>query len=148
MTDIRHALLIRVSPEVVYCALTEPEGLAGWWTKDLDVAGGVGGVSTFRFGSGAFNRMRNTELSPDLRVEWVCVDGAREWIGTRVRFELDGREDGTRLLFEHDRWSEATVYMAECSFHWARYLDSLREYCEHGRGRPDEGARTDRSTPT
>jgi len=139
MTAIRHALPIRASADEVYRAVTDPAGLAGWWTADLEAATDVGGVSTFRFRSGAFNRMRVAGLSPPRRVEWECVDGASEWIGTRVSFELRECESGTNLLFEHGGWREATPYMAECSFHWALYLASLRAYCEEGRGRPDEG---------
>ncbi len=131
--------MIRVPPGSVYRAVTDPAGLAGWWTTDLDVATQVGGVSTFRFRSGAFNRMRISSLSPHRRVEWECVDGAGEWIGTFVSFEMEERDGGTTLLFEHGDWRDATVYMAECSDHWARYLTSLKGYCEEGRGCPDEG---------
>jgi uncharacterized protein YndB with AHSA1/START domain len=130
-------------PEVVYRAVTTSQGLARWWTEDLEIASHVGGVSTFRFSSGAFNRMRLVGLSPDERVEWECVDGASEWIRTSVSFELREYEGGTRLLFEHGDWREASVYMAECSFQWARYLESLKQYCQVGVGDPDQRASLD-----
>jgi diamine N-acetyltransferase len=138
--EIAHALEIDAEPAIVWRALTTPDGLAGWWTRDLDVAEGVGGASTFRFRSGAFNRMRVVAVEAERRLEWECVDGADEWIGTRVEFRVgpDG-EGGTRLGFRHFDWQGQTDYLAECSYHWAVYLGSLQRLCVRGRGEPNVG---------
>lgn len=122
----------------VRAALTSREGLAGWWTKNVETESTVGSVSTFRFSSGAFNRMKIIALDPD-RVEWECVDGHIEWIGTRVRFELRQEGDGVKVCFSHSGWRELTEYVGECSFHWANYFVSLHNYCETGQGTPNVG---------
>jgi len=140
VTEIAHALAIDAEPAVVWRALTTSEGLAGWWTRDLEVAEGVGGTSTFRFRSGAFNRMRIVAVEVERRLEWECVDGAEEWIGTRVEFRVDpDGEGGTRLGFRHFDWRAHTDYLAECSYHWAVYLGSLQRFCVRGRGEPSVG---------
>jgi len=139
LPTIRHTVTIRVTPGVVYAAVTEPEGLAAWWTRDLDVAVRIGGVSTFRFPAGAWNRMEIEDLSPPWLVRWRCVGGAPEWIGTTVVFRLEAGDGGSLLRFEHGNWREATAYMAECGAHWERYLGGLARYCEEGGGDMDGG---------
>lgn len=136
MSGIYHCFWINAPRGKVYAALTEQAGLAGWWTQDVNHEGTQGSVSTFRFTSGAFNRMKIMVIEPG-QIEWECVDGHEEWTGTRVRFEL--REDGgqTKVCFSHSGWREITEYVGECSFHWAYYMTSLQQYCETGRGTPN-----------
>jgi uncharacterized protein YndB with AHSA1/START domain len=131
---ISHFLSIAAPDKAVYEAITSPEGLASWWTEDLDVPGRIGTVSTFRFRSGAYNQMRVLQLVPYRRVEWECV-------GTRVIYRLDEQMGATRLHFVHSGWLSSTVYMASCNYQWGVHLTSLKRYCEHGRGSPDPGRR-------
>ncbi|MDH3891861.1 MAG: SRPBCC domain-containing protein [candidate division Zixibacteria bacterium] len=139
MKEIYHCLHISAHLQEIYSALTDKEGLAGWWTKDVDVEGTPGSVSTFRFASGAFNQMKIVLLEPT-RVCWECVDGHTEWIGTHVLFELSQDDEGVRVCFSHYGFREQTEYVGACSFHWAYYLTSLQKYCETGQGTPNEGA--------
>ena len=88
MPDILHRIGIKASPEKVYAPLTEQEGLAGWWTKETKATPKVGAVLQFRFGDRGFNDMKVLEMVPGKRVKWQCVDGAREWIGTELTFDL------------------------------------------------------------
>jgi uncharacterized protein YndB with AHSA1/START domain len=121
MERIYHCFWIKASLDHAYKALTEKEGLAGWWTADLDHEGIPGSISTFRFTSGAFNKMKIHLTEPN-RIEWECVDGHKEWIGTRVLFELRASEEHVKICFSHFGWRELTEYLGECNFHWARYL--------------------------
>jgi uncharacterized protein YndB with AHSA1/START domain len=49
MPDILHRVGIQASAEKVYWALTDEEGLAGWWTRKVEASPGVGSVIEFRF---------------------------------------------------------------------------------------------------
>jgi len=138
MTGIFHALWINASLDTVYAAVKDKSGLAGWWTRSVDGDGEVGGVSTFRFSSGVYNRMRIRTLEQNL-IEWDCIDGHVEWIGTHVAFELRQGADGVKVCFSHFGWREKTEYLGDCSFHWAHYLTSLQKYCETGSGMPNDG---------
>ncbi len=138
MKEIYHCLWIHASLQKVYWALTEQTGLSGWWTKSADVQNELGSISTFRFQSGAFNRMKITDLGSN-RIEWECVDGHEEWIGTQITFELREDDEATKVCFSHYGWKTQSEYTGECSFHWAYYLDSLRNLCETGHGMPSEG---------
>jgi uncharacterized protein YndB with AHSA1/START domain len=138
MEGIYHCFWIHTQLTKVYKALTREEGLAGWWTKNVDCEERPGSVSTFRFSSGALNRMMIRRHDPK-RVEWECVDGHKEWIGTHVLFELREEGDRSKVCFSHFGWREITEYVGECSFHWAQYLVSLQRYCETGQGMPNTG---------
>lgn len=136
MEQIEHSRTIEAPLELVATALTTREGLAAWWTADLIVANRVGDVSTFRFRSGSFNRMRIESLEPN-RIRWTCVDGAKEWVGTGVEFLLAIDGAATRMDFRHHGWRQHTEYMDQCAAHWGGYMDSLESLCETGVGRPD-----------
>src|SRR5580658_3404090 len=88
MPDILHKVGIKSSsPEDVYAALANVEGLSDWWTSDTRGESKVGGVLKFRFGNGGFD-MKVLELKPGERVLWQVVDGSEEWLGTKVSFDL------------------------------------------------------------
>ncbi|HKH60668.1 MAG TPA: hypothetical protein VKA49_07545, partial [Flavitalea sp.] len=86
------------------------------------------------------------------------TDGAGEWIGTTISFELqvgdketllnahpemsdqifqqEEGSEGTVLIFHHDNWKEYTPMFAECNYTWGRFMRSLKLFCETGEGRP------------
>lgn len=138
MKEIYHCFWINAPIQKIYSALTEESGLSGWWTKYLKVGRTVDSISTFRFQSDAFNKMRIMRLDPQ-RIEWECVDGHEAWIGTKICFELRPEEEATKVCFSHYNWKTQSEYTGECSFHWANYLESLQKYCETGEGMPDKG---------
>lgn len=138
MPEIRHKLLIDAPAEKVYRALTEREGLAGWWTVQAAATPVAGSVADFKFGDRYHTAMRVAALKPPTRVEWECEKGDEEWVGTRVVFDLEPKVDQTLVRFVHEGWREATDYFASCNYNWGYYLTSLKSYCETGRGTPFE----------
>jgi len=158
MPNIRHEILIGASAEKVYEAITSQEGLSAWWTPGTKAEHEDNSIARFRFGPEYFKEMKITELKPSLRVKWVCIAGAEEWIGTTIFFELQSGDrktlldshpelqdqlqqqlDGgktTLVIFHHDDWKDYTSMFAECNYTWARFLRSLKLLCETGKGRP------------
>ena len=134
MPDILHRVAIESSPEAAYQALATRDGLAGWWTTDTQGDTDVGGVIEFRFGElGGFD-MKVLELEPAKRVLWEVVRGPKEWIGTRVSFDLSEDDDSTILLFKHGGWKQPSEFMHHCSTKWALYLMSAKALLESGKG--------------
>jgi uncharacterized protein YndB with AHSA1/START domain len=138
MVDIRHRVVVGAPMSRVYEAVSTPEGLSGWWTRD-----GVRGDATegsrleFFFGMPAPAAvMEVTGRNPDGRVSWECVDGADEWIGTKLSFDLKQTADGTVVNFTHGEWRGSSEFMAHCSARWAYFLLSLKSLVESGRGTP------------
>jgi hypothetical protein len=80
--------------------------------------------------------MKVVELIPGRRVAWRCMDGAKEWIGTELTFDLKPEKGATVLLFAQRGWKEPVEFMHYCSTKWATYLLSLKLLCETGSGTP------------
>lgn len=135
MASIKHLLHINAPGEKVYEALTTLNGLSNWWTLQVSGETQVGGILQFMFGKDGFD-MKIDSLKPDDKVEWECVAGPDDWIGTTINFKLDSNDGKTRLRFEHAGWKEDNDFFAGCSFSWGRYMESLRQLCQTGIGAP------------
>jgi uncharacterized protein YndB with AHSA1/START domain len=76
MVDIRHRVGITAPAGRVYQALATREGLSGWWTRDVRGTSEAGRKLEFFFGgSEPAAVMEVTDLVPDRRVAWRCVEG-------------------------------------------------------------------------
>lgn len=140
MPAIRHRVLIRADRAKIYHALVAEEGLSGWWTTDCTARPEVGFVNEFRFGKLIRNKMKVVGLEPGRRVEWECIESVREWTGTRIVFEITEKENLNFLNFSHTGWPEEGELFAKCNFNWGRYLKSLKDLCETGKGSPFDAA--------
>lgn len=136
MPHILHRIVIHASPERVYQALSEQRGLAGWWTTNTTASPEVGAINHFRFDDRGFNDMKVLESIPSRLVRWECVDGAKEWIGTEITFDLVLRDGVTVVLFAQRNWREEVEFMHYCSTKWGVYMLSLKALCQTGEGRP------------
>ncbi|MGA3146260.1 MAG: SRPBCC domain-containing protein [Acidimicrobiales bacterium] len=138
MPDIRHRVVMSAPLDRVYSAIATKEGLSDWWTRD-----GVRGESTegstiqFYFGQPEPAAvMEVTRLDTDRQVNWSCVGGADEWVGTKLSFTLAPKDDETVVLFTHADWRDPSDFMAHCSARWAYFLLSLKSLVETGKGTP------------
>jgi uncharacterized protein YndB with AHSA1/START domain len=136
LAEIFHYIKIYKPARTVYRAITEQTGLAGWWTKEVIAISKIGSIAEFKFGIHYHNKMRIHDLHPDTLVEWECIEGEREWVGTRFRFELESYPKCTILRFKHINWREVTDFFAQCNTIWGTYMISLKNYCETGKGNP------------
>ena len=144
MVDIIHRIGIKAQASKVFAAVSTPEGIAGWWTRDTTGSAGAGGKITTRFQDTAGKEVAHmefqlTKLDPDKEVRWRFLVGPAEWIGTDITFELARSGDQTIVLFGHRNWKEAVEFTSHCSMKWATFLLSLRELLEKGQGRPAPG---------
>ena len=144
MVSIIHRIGIHAASEKVYKALSTIEGLANWWTEEVEGDSKAGGKIKFTFRSETGDvmgemMMEVKELQPQKNVSWYCVAGPEEWIGTEVTFDLSQQDDQTIILFGHRNWREAIEFTAHCSMKWAVFLLSLRDYVETGKGKPSPG---------
>jgi uncharacterized protein YndB with AHSA1/START domain/predicted SnoaL-like aldol condensation-catalyzing enzyme len=137
MPSIIHQLTIKCSVDRIYQALTEQQGLAGWWTTDVVAEPTAGSVAEFGFSNRrTVIRMRVEEIVPASLVAWRCLGGIEEWSQTSLRFELKRDGNETILVFRHQEWMSSDGVLPLCSFDWARYLMSLRSLVETGHGNP------------
>jgi uncharacterized protein YndB with AHSA1/START domain len=136
--DIRHRVVIAAPLRTVYEAVATPQGISDWWTRD-GVRGESGEGSKLRFFFGQPEPaavMEVTRLDPDGHVHWRCIEGADEWVGTNLAFDLTDDDDETVVLFTHADWRSPSDFMAHCSARWAYFLLSLKSLLETGKGTP------------
>jgi len=94
MPDILHRVGIASTPDHVFRAIAKPEGLSRWWIAGTTGDPKVGGVLNFMPDGGGF-AMKVVAAKPGKLVQWKCVDGPDEWIGTEVTFRLQKKEGQT-----------------------------------------------------
>jgi uncharacterized protein YndB with AHSA1/START domain len=135
MADILHRLAIKTTPEKVYEAVSTQDGIKSWWCKNTIAKPEPGFMNIFTFGEFR-NEMKVSELSPNKKVAWECINSIEEWIGTNISFELEEKNGKTVLRFTHGGWKAATDMFASCNYDWAVFLKSLKSFCETGKGEP------------
>lgn len=137
MKTIIHVTPIKKPRPDVFRALTTQAGLSSWWSKDVTAEARAGSVVHFRF-LGDFNTdMEITTLDEPSLVKWRCVSGHDNWKNNEFEFRLDETSDATRLMFIQSYSRELDdVQYGIYNFNWGFYLDSLRLYCEQGKGKP------------
>jgi uncharacterized protein YndB with AHSA1/START domain len=135
MVSIEHLFHIAAPQEQVFQAISTLEGLRQWWTANTQGSTGVGDTLQFRFGAMGPD-MKVVSLSPGAKVEWECTQGFPDWVGTRITIALDQNEGKTRVRFSHLGWKLANDPYAASNFSWGRYLESLRQFCQTGKGSP------------
>ncbi len=135
---INHQVGIKSSPQEIYQALTVTNKLAQWWTTDTRGSGEkVGETLEFWFGDFC-QKFTVQELVPGKRVAWKSPkgQGAGEWEGTEISFDLSTDDKQTFIQFRHSGWRESSNFQGHCSMRWAIFLLSLRDVMERGKGRP------------
>jgi uncharacterized protein YndB with AHSA1/START domain len=131
VTDLRHAVSIAASPEDVYEAVSTPDGLASWWTPNVEHQG-QGAAERFVFGFDDQVRaiFRVEERAPPERLVLACVGGIDDWQGTELVFRLDPIEAGTLLRFDHAGWTTEDWYFRQCNSTWGHLMYDLKRACE------------------
>jgi len=141
MPDILHEVTIQGAPDKIYEAITQQNGLRGWWTTQATAQPAVGSVSEFKFyGGQVAMQFKVDALEPAHRVAWSALSGVPDWLGTHVTFDLTPVENGTKLLFGHRDFASYDGSYAMTNFNWGWYLISLKRYIETGKGEPHTGA--------
>ena len=137
MADINHKFSINASPDEVYTQLTTIDGLQGWWTRGARGKSQAGSTLQFHFGKRWHQMVRVVDQSPGRRVAWTCIAGSEDWVGTDIVFNLFHKEEGKTIVrFGHFGWPAHNDFFAECSYHWAIFMKSLKDFVETGKGNP------------
>ena len=138
MKTILHVVDVAAPREKIFAALSSSDGLSAWWTTSVSGDAGSGGLIHFKFG-GDFNPdMKVTQFDSPSRIGWRCVEGVTQWADNTFSFELVDRDTSvTALRFRQNYATELTDDdYGTYNYNWGYYLESLRLYCEHGKGKP------------
>jgi len=132
--SIKHLFHINASKQKVFEAISTVKGLSNWWTIQTSGKADPGGIIAFRFGEMGGPDMKVTEVKPNESIAWECVASPHGWVGHTFTFTLDENDGKTRVRFSHDGFPEEDDGYAICTFSWGRYMESLRQLCQTGKG--------------
>jgi uncharacterized protein YndB with AHSA1/START domain len=132
--SIKHLFHINAKRNVVFDAISTIDGLSKWWTVHTTGDSKPGGIIKFRFGPNEGPDMKVTAVVKDESVTWECIASPHGWVGNMFTFKLDENEGKTRVCFSHSGWNEEDDFYAICTFAWGRYMESLRQLCQTGKG--------------
>ena len=116
---IRRHVVMPVTAETLWQALTDPEQVAGWFGADVEWDLRAGGAATFRGHDGEDRDGRIEAVRPGrlLRFTWWPVDDPDD--ASEVSYVLEPATDGTRLAVQERRLEDqATV---SDSMHWSTW---------------------------
>jgi uncharacterized protein YndB with AHSA1/START domain len=137
MAEIHHLFNIKTTnASKVFDAITTQKGLASWWTTETIAIPEVNSIATFKFQPDYYNEMKVTKLVENKRIEWLCITGDPQWVGTKLIFSIEPSNESINLRFSHVDWKESTDFYAVCNYHWGLYMKSLKTYIETGIGTP------------
>lgn len=140
MYTITHLFHIAQDRAAVYAAISSREGIQNWWVAPTTGDDQPGGRIQLHFSAQWSLTLQVVALEADKSVRWECVIGPPDWIGTQIAFQLDENEGKTRVRFSHTGFQVQDDAFAAASFSWGRYLESLRQLCQTGKGQPFAGA--------
>ncbi len=132
MAEMLHQIQIKAPADKVFQAISTEEGLKSWWTADTEAQPRIGSTAIFGFfkRSTVF-KMRIEELTPNRQLKWSCDSGPDEWIGTKLRFDLQSHPDGdTVVRFAHAGWRSTEGAFPLCNTTWGALMVRLKGYCE------------------
>jgi uncharacterized protein YndB with AHSA1/START domain len=134
--SIRHQFQIQATNLQVFEALNTIEGLQSWWTEQAVGTTEPKGMIHFAFGDDFSFVMQVLKIKGVRKIVWKCTEGDTGWEGHELVFQMDEMEGQTKFNFSHIGWESKDDYYAQCNFIWGRYLESLKQYCETGKGHP------------
>lgn len=138
-----NSLFIKSEAEKVYGAITNH--ISDWWSEDYSgISNNLNDKFTVRFGT-TFKTMKVTELIPNEKVVWICIDtlidipelpNNTEWKDTRIVWELQKDDDNTKITLTHIGLTSELKCYTICEQGWKSFLESLKQFTETNIGLP------------
>src|SRR5262245_40609022 len=101
MADIHQIFFIKARPEKVFEGVSTPAGIDNWWT--LDCAGKPAVGENYHLGFGPEYQWKAvvSRCTPARQFELTMKDSDADWKDTRVGFNIEPQENGSRVEFYH-----------------------------------------------
>jgi uncharacterized protein YndB with AHSA1/START domain len=134
---------IQREPKLVYETISTREGLATFWTPDVQGDDAEGGELTFGFAQApARLPMHVTRLDEPSEITWHCTGDWPFWGDTDVSWSITPGENGTQVLFRHTGFADEMpdVAFGSVSLTWGVVVARLKEVIEHD-GAPNPALR-------
>ena len=130
MHQIEHLLHINAPLIKVYKAIKELENIKQWYTTD--VVDNLDKTKTFKWGE-MFLIAKCNEIENE-KITWEFIESSIPIESLFMTYELSENEGKTRVRFTYGNFSEKSDFYANQNFSSAKYLESLRQFCQTGNG--------------
>lgn len=130
--SIFHNLQIKVSPKVVFDAISQPKHLDNWWTLKSSGTPELNSEYNLNFTDDYnwFCKVSKVKTNESFHLKMTKSD--EDWNPTTFGFDLEETENGTLVKFSHINWLKENHHFKHSSFCWAMLLNGLKNYLEKG----------------
>ena len=126
---------INSSKEKVFKALTNSNELSKWYTTVVKGEFKLNEIISFEFVNFAEFKFKVIALTQNESVHLKVVESTFDnLLGHIMKYDLDENNGKTRVRFTHDGFEEMDDFYANMNYSSAKYLESLRQYCQTGKG--------------
>lgn len=134
MVPIKLLLHINSPKEKVFKALTESSELSKWYTTIVNGIFNLNEIITVEFVNFAEFKFKVVELVTNESIHLEIVESKFDNTGHLMKYDLDENDGKTRVRYTYEGFSEMDDSYANMNYSSAKYLESLRQYCQVGKG--------------
>ena len=134
MVPIKLLLHINSPKEKVFKALTESSELSKWYTTIVNGKFNLNEIITVEFVNFAVFKFKVVALVQNESIHLEIVESEFDNIGHLMKYDLDENDGKTRVRYTYEGFSEMDDSYANMNYSSAKYLESLRQYCQSGKG--------------
>tara|TARA_B100000925_G_scaffold218451_1_gene167388 strand:- start:440 stop:874 length:435 start_codon:yes stop_codon:yes gene_type:complete len=134
MVPIKLLLHINSPKEKVFKALTESSELSKWYTTIVNGIFNLNEIITVEFVNFAEFKFKVVALVPNESIHLEIVESKFDNTGHLMKYDLDENDGKTRVRYTYEGFSEMDDSYANMNYSSAKYLESLRQYCQVGKG--------------
>ena len=121
--------------EKVFKALSNSNELSKWYTTVVKGEFKLNEIISFEFVNFAEFKFKVIALTQNESVHLKVVESTFDnLLGHIMKYDLDENNGKTRVRFTHDGFEEMDDFYANMNYSSAKYLESLRQYCQTGKG--------------
>lgn len=120
--------------EKVFKSLTNSNELSKWYTTVVKGEFKLNETITFEFVNFAEFKLKVILLTQNESVHLKVVESKFDNLGHIMKYDLDENNGKTRVRYTHDGFEEMDDFYANMNYSSAKYLESLRQYCQTGKG--------------
>jgi hypothetical protein len=141
--DFTTTILVNESAKSVFDAVNN---VSGWWSQEIE--GDTDRLNSefkYHYSDVHICKMRIVEFIPEKKVVWQVLENhfnfikdQREWVGTKVIFEISQKDNKTELHFTHQGLVPDYECFDICFKAWTQYIqESLVSLITTGKGQPN-----------
>jgi hypothetical protein len=140
--DYSTSITVKATPRHVFESINN---VAKWWTDNFEGRSEkLNDEFTVRFFNDIHvSTQKLVEVIPNKKVVWLVTDcnlnfveDKKEWINTKISFEISEKGDKTQIRFTHIGLDAGFECFNDCSNAWGQYVQSLWNLITSGKGNP------------